>query len=273
MIWIKLLLRLYPRAWRERYEAEFVALLEARGPCLSDMLDILLGAWDARQFSRKQTLVEAGMNSPLKTPGRSRSWDVRILVTIAGVLAFLSFFLLIVALVGGMPERESEGTLFVTVVNLLGASAALQLAIRVYDRRLSNRMLTWSAGYVLAIVVVGALASFSANTFVAGSLAGLMISIGFGVWIALSAWGSVKARLLPVGLSAAGIIAGAGWMLLMLLTAYHNFVRPIPENPALTIVSHLVLYAFLLSGVAWMGGLMFEGARSLLRPPRAIAQA
>lgn len=42
------LTRLYPREWRERYEAEFTALLEQ---CLNsplDVLDVILGAFDAR---------------------------------------------------------------------------------------------------------------------------------------------------------------------------------------------------------------------------------
>lgn len=42
------LLRLYPRAWRERYGDEFAELLSARPPSLGDRLDIVRGALDAR---------------------------------------------------------------------------------------------------------------------------------------------------------------------------------------------------------------------------------
>jgi hypothetical protein len=42
------LVRLYPRAWRDRYEEEFLALLEARPPTSLDRLDIVRGALDAR---------------------------------------------------------------------------------------------------------------------------------------------------------------------------------------------------------------------------------
>ena len=42
------LVRLYPRAWRERYEAEFLTLLEARPPTIGDRFDIVRGALDAR---------------------------------------------------------------------------------------------------------------------------------------------------------------------------------------------------------------------------------
>ena len=41
-----LVLRLYPRAWRERYGDEFMALLEDSGLRMTDLLDILLGAMD-----------------------------------------------------------------------------------------------------------------------------------------------------------------------------------------------------------------------------------
>lgn len=42
------LVRLYPRAWRERYEHEFVALLDQRPLALWDLLDAMFGALDAR---------------------------------------------------------------------------------------------------------------------------------------------------------------------------------------------------------------------------------
>lgn len=41
------LVRLYPPAWRERYKAEFMELLETRPPTSADRIDILRGAFDA----------------------------------------------------------------------------------------------------------------------------------------------------------------------------------------------------------------------------------
>jgi hypothetical protein len=49
------LVRLYPAGWRERYEDEFVAMLEDARPSLTDYADILLGALDARLFLRDAT--------------------------------------------------------------------------------------------------------------------------------------------------------------------------------------------------------------------------
>lgn len=42
------LIRLYPAAWRARYGAEFEELLTERPPALRDLVDIVLGAVDAR---------------------------------------------------------------------------------------------------------------------------------------------------------------------------------------------------------------------------------
>jgi hypothetical protein len=41
------LVRLYPRAWRDRYEEEFLALLAERPPTLGDLVDTIRGAVDA----------------------------------------------------------------------------------------------------------------------------------------------------------------------------------------------------------------------------------
>ncbi len=45
---MRLLLRLYPKGWRLRYEDEFIAILEERGVTLFDVIDILRGGIDAR---------------------------------------------------------------------------------------------------------------------------------------------------------------------------------------------------------------------------------
>ncbi len=55
------LLRLYPRAWRQRYEAEFLAMLEDRPPSLRDRIDILRGAIDARLNLQVRTAVASSV--------------------------------------------------------------------------------------------------------------------------------------------------------------------------------------------------------------------
>src|SRR5215211_4813346 len=50
------LVRLYPRAWRERYEEEFVAMLEEGPVSIRDLFDVALGVVDA--WLRPQVVYE-----------------------------------------------------------------------------------------------------------------------------------------------------------------------------------------------------------------------
>jgi hypothetical protein len=80
----KWLTRLYPRPWRERYEAEFQAMLEEYQLSVWDLLDIARGALDAHWTaftSQEQELLM--INLTISIHRRS----VIILVTIA--LAYL----------------------------------------------------------------------------------------------------------------------------------------------------------------------------------------
>ncbi|MEP6693869.1 MAG: hypothetical protein ABJB39_04440 [Chloroflexota bacterium] len=57
--------RLYPPAWRERYEDEFVALLPTRGVTTSIALDILRGAVDAWLHGPRGSLGIVGIGLAL----------------------------------------------------------------------------------------------------------------------------------------------------------------------------------------------------------------
>ncbi len=82
----KWLLRLYPRVWRIRYEDEFTALLEQCPLSLFDILDIVVGALDARlhpQASPAQDLLK-GRSLPMRSPFR------RMAITV--FCAYIVFF-------------------------------------------------------------------------------------------------------------------------------------------------------------------------------------
>jgi hypothetical protein len=51
------LVGLYPRAWRERYEVEFLAVLSARAPSRADRIDIVRGALDAHLHPDRPSMV------------------------------------------------------------------------------------------------------------------------------------------------------------------------------------------------------------------------
>ncbi len=61
MKFLSWLLKLYPHAWRERYEIEMIALLEEHNVTLFTLFDLLLGALDARlnPFFRRQNALSS----------------------------------------------------------------------------------------------------------------------------------------------------------------------------------------------------------------------
>jgi hypothetical protein len=101
------LVRLYPKAWRDRYEDEFLALLEARPPTTRDMLDVVLGAVDAHLHPQGDVAPQPRTH---RIPGllaviagvmwstvflafvfwQDAAWSVAILVPLSMLLMFLS---------------------------------------------------------------------------------------------------------------------------------------------------------------------------------------
>jgi hypothetical protein len=79
---LRRMVRLYPRAWRERYGEEFGALLEERRASLSDVCDVALGALDARLFPQ----VVQG-RSVTRMVGRMRRSILLVLWAWVGVVA------------------------------------------------------------------------------------------------------------------------------------------------------------------------------------------
>jgi hypothetical protein len=94
----KWLLRLYPRAWRNRYEDEFTALLEQCPFSLSDLLDIFLGAIDARlhpHVPRGGEMLQGGISLMVQRLRRAM---------LIGLCAYIGFF------VAGVAFEETTNT-------------------------------------------------------------------------------------------------------------------------------------------------------------------
>ena len=60
------LIRLYPRAWRQRYEEEMRELLAAEKPTLRTMADLIAGAVDARIYPQRRPAGCAGESQGAK---------------------------------------------------------------------------------------------------------------------------------------------------------------------------------------------------------------
>lgn len=136
-----LLVRLYPARWRARYEDEFEAILEAQSLGPFDVLDVVLGALDAR-------LRLPGARSV--TIGRSLSMSLRI----GGIAAIIGGAVTAISIVLGIGlvldvDPFVPGLLFITgSVALLIALAGLSA----FQAR-AHPLLSWTA---VAVTLFGA---------------------------------------------------------------------------------------------------------------------
>jgi hypothetical protein len=137
------LLRLYPRAWRERYEDEMSDLLEHRTPSRRDAVDLVRGALDAHLHPTHASLVPAiaaltagaawtvvalavlAEPVPPDWPGML-SWTLPVaaLAVGAGLVALLGWLLA----VGPGPRLEMRAANAVGVTGLVVLLLALVLA-------------------------------------------------------------------------------------------------------------------------------------------------
>lgn len=120
------LIRLYPRPWRDRYEVEFLGILESRPPSGRDRFDIVLGALDARLHPE----LPGHPDAPRRSTPLAR-WAGASAIS-AGV-----FYLAWVGLIlqefkgwgGGEPEHAFVGILLSVTASLLLALAHVLLAV------------------------------------------------------------------------------------------------------------------------------------------------
>lgn len=202
------LFRLYPRWWRERYEDEVAAIMEARPPGVRARLDLLRGAFDAHLQGRDPGKAPRGAIAAALIAGGA--W------TIAGI-----------ASVGGPTPPDWPGYLASTMpVALVGVIAVLVAGLGV-------ARLAWSSSgptveLTVLAVVVGHLAwaialavaflggPYGAVTAITQSIAAIA-TVGLGLVLlragahpvgeAVVAAGAVL--LLPT--PAAWLVAGALW--------------------------------------------------------------
>lgn len=226
------LLALYPRAWRDRYEAEFLILLAERPPSLGDRLDTARGALDAHLHPQ-----EPG-------PGRERDRS--------GFGPLLGFVLLVgaVVIMANGPVRHDEygayrdGMLGMPLffVSLLLLSFGLY---RVVDRLPAAAMASRAAGWTAIIVgPIWSVMPWVAPIGVALLLGVLGLSVGArraGIWPAWSEIVLVVALAVPTG------------MLLALPFVPWYTMRVLELNP-LVFVGPI--------GAIWLvvGGLLLRGA-------------
>lgn len=232
------LVRLYPRRWRDRYETEFLGLLEARPPSTRDRVDILFGALDARLHGEVPGSADG--------PALARR-PVRILAIVAALagaswLAWTAVLLL--AFKGWGSEPPDLGVLAVTplVAGMAMAVAHATLAIVAGATMRPYAVLVAS----LTAVVFG-LATFAGGPLLVGALVGSAVvaidGIGGGLpaWLRL-AWIASAASVVVAMLAFIGgggqdvpVLAGAlPYGVVWLLIAVALTARGIPVDPTPT---------------------------------------
>jgi hypothetical protein len=141
------LVRLYPAAWRERYEVELKALLDERPPDVLDRLDIIRGAIDAR-------LHPQGRHDPPE-PAESLGG-----LRLAGSVATIGGVLWALASIGfyGAPYINDLGYKDSGSVALVGATAAAVtgLAAVMIIRLMADRsVVLWGSAAAIALGAIG----------------------------------------------------------------------------------------------------------------------
>jgi hypothetical protein len=185
------LIGLYPRPWRDRYEAEFRDLLAARPPGIGDRIDIIRAALDEH------------LRPQVPGPGR-----VRDRIGVAPLAGFVAFLVAIVVAANG-PIRYDEYGMYrdgalgipLFIASLVLLSIGLHRVVeRLPDDATAARAAGWTA------IVLGPLWSLMPWVYPVGfvfMLAVLGLVVGapkHGIWPASSEIVLVGALAVPAGL-------------------------------------------------------------------------
>jgi len=214
---IKLLLLLYPPVWRQRYGAEYRALLEEMPFTPRTVLDSMWGALDAHLHPEWLNFGRWPMN-------QKRSFRI------AGNGALLSALLLISGLLSAsrIPEGDAEFLLLLAPITLLPVVVMLH---RLYAPVMPRASLTtavigsisMSVFLVASIMgLVGEMAGLSSVTLPFMWLFQTVIAL-IGIWIISAALLGWRTQCLPNGLPAMMATSGLGWSVMffgIILTSY-----------------------------------------------------
>ena len=186
------LVALYPRAWRARYEGEFLALLAERRQGPRDSFDIVRGAVDAHLHPDWPPAPER--------PARSRAQVATALAAIVGGIGWLAWVALLLAFFRGWDAGEPEiaplGRILAFIVGTSMVAAIVGIAVK-FEPVMSSTGLIAST---IAAVSIG----FSAFG------GGVIQLIGLGALAVMAATISGKAipRWLAIFWIASNVVAG-----------------------------------------------------------------
>jgi hypothetical protein len=227
MSWTSALLRLYPRSWRDRYEAELLAVLDQRASTIADRVDIARGALDAHLHPR---LVSGEPEPP---------WTHRIPGVIAfGAGAIWTASVVLLLILAG-PSADGSGL-------LVGSAIAMFLSLPGQYMTAHGRRIALGLGLVSGCAVV------------AGLLPWPLLAAPF-----LAMYLLVLAGMLVLAGIRAGIGAPDRWRLLIVAIG----LPVVLVAPVIVGVAPRVVMPWLLAGILLPYGLAWTalGLRLLVR--------
>lgn len=269
-----MLLRLYPREWRARYEQEFMALLEQDRTSILDLADVAWGALDAHMRPQVAAAKVASERRPIMEKARLVQWGG--LAAMAGSLLFLPGW------AGLSIFADNEYPYTTDLVDILCAAAFLTsvvlllmgaLAIGAAYARRSG--VPGQAGIVIAVVGL-----VTALVGAGGQMAETMGTSGFSWWgllmiglfgqctgMALFAASGLRQRLIsPTGgyLIVAGTAGAIGAALFSIAFAVQG-----PETVLMAI--EIVSIALFMMGVCVLGFLLWNRRDARSAQPDVLA--
>jgi hypothetical protein len=234
---VKTLLRLYPRAWRDRYGDELLALLEDRPATPLDLLDLIRGALDARLHP--QLAGASGEPNERSVPMTDRLPGLAAIG--GGILVLLA-----TALAAVQPVFDvGEGGRDLTMTMLLWSPGMIAIDLALLVATVRRPPATWSrADSLLAALALGA---------------GLLWFTGWpGVLIAIWTFAAVTIASVVRYLRSVG---APGWIVAVSIAASATVVAVHVDNNDVWLMALVAVLAILL------------GLNIALRPARRAASA
>jgi hypothetical protein len=153
------LIRLYPRAWRQRYGAEMRELLASQKPSLRTFTDLVAGALDARFYPQQQPVLTAGRYEGARTmiralrcapPGvtiHDQWWSAAWMI--GGSFVLTAFGILLKMRIG--PNALSESLLYSSFPAALMLSSE-RLYLKCYPPA-TRRVMAFSGAALIVLIV------------------------------------------------------------------------------------------------------------------------
>ncbi|MGB7337584.1 MAG: hypothetical protein WBC91_01740 [Phototrophicaceae bacterium] len=206
MMWLNLLMQMYPREWRARYEDEFRAMLACYEPSLSDWLDMAFTALETRIGYTGRQFMKDLLN---RLTG---------LISLVSAVGLGSVFFI-------TDENMAEFMLVISPILSILLIPAMHRILKVHRPKMSFTIMMIGTG-ALAIFVTGFLIGRSSEDSVLIGSLGLISLILIGIWLIGINLLAIKADVVPSVLGIIGIVAGISWIIVMsttMLTAINGF--------------------------------------------------